>query len=176
MVAALLAFVPSTAAHPDKQAGSEPVSKSCDAKSVAFHRHRARTILRHAYRSEPSRSEIEAYQSHRRCIRDKDIRKSLAALRHRLKAALEQRQLAASVTPYPGPNGTHWAIPWYVVDCESHGDWGAYNASSGATGPYQMLPSTYGGVCDTCDWSQPDQHLAASRVWARSGGGEWSCA
>lgn len=80
------------------------------------------------------------------------------------------------MTPYAGPNGTRWAIPWYVVACESGGDWGAYNASSGATGPYQMLPSTYAGVCETCDWSKPDQHLAASRVWARSGGGEWSCA
>jgi len=155
------------------------VSKSCDSKSVAFHRHRARTILRHAYRTEPARSEIRAYQAHKLCIRDKDVRDSLAALRHRLKRKLEQRQYEAQIarlTPYPGPNGTRWAIPYYVVECESHGDWGAYNASSGATGPYQMLPSTYGSVCETCDWSQPDQHLAAGRVWARSGGSEWACA
>lgn len=86
------------------------------------------------------------------------------------KEKFAQRRLDA-LTPYG-----EWAIPGYVVDCESGGDWGAVNPSSGARGPYQLLPSTYYGVCVTCDWSEEDQHRAAAAVWARSGGSEWVCA
>jgi len=76
-----------------------------------------------------------------------------------------------ALTPY-GP----WSIPEYVVMCESGGDWGAVNSSSGATGAYQLLPSTYYGVCTSCDWSHIDQDRAARIVWLRSGGSEWACA
>ena len=80
------------------------------------------------------------------------------------------RELEA-LTPY-GP----WAIPEYVVMCESGGDWSAVNPSSGAAGAYQLLPSTYYGVCRSCNWSHLDQHRAARAVWERSGGSEWVCA
>ena len=35
------------------------------------------------------------------------------------------RSKLATVTllPYRGPGGTRWAIPWYIVSCESHGRW-----------------------------------------------------
>lgn len=171
----------STNARPD----TDPSPGTCDGHSLVFHQHRARALFKDAYALErwstgPKRADIRKAQAHARCIRVAKVRRQLHHLRSELAAQLhdyahEQRQ-AAKLTPYPGPNGTRWAIPWYVVDCESHGDWGAYNPSSHATGPYQMLPSTYGGVCEVCDWSHNDQHLAAGRVWARSGGGEWQCA
>ena len=44
--------------------------------------------------------------------------------------------------------GGPYAIPTYIVMCESGGNYRAYNASSGAGGAYQILPSTwetYGG-------------------------------
>lgn len=113
------------------------MSKSCDAKSVAFHRHRARTILRHAYQSEPSRSEIEAYQAHKLCIRDEQIRDSLAGLRHRLKAKLEAESSWCSPDPAPDGGGC-WEIPVACVMDESGGSWTAYNPS-GARGAYQLL-------------------------------------
>lgn len=158
---------------------------TCDSLPVTFHVHRAHVLYRSAYALErwdrgPKRADVRKAQRHRRCIRVAVTRRQLSDFRTKRRRLFEQyrasQQAIAELTPYPGPNGTHWAIPWYVVDCESHGDWGAVNASSGARGPYQMLASTYASVCETCDWSQPDQHLAAGRVWARSGGSEWSCA
>lgn len=108
------------------------------------------------------------------------MRAQLSDFRTKRRRLFEQyrasQQEIAKLTPYDCGSYGSFAIPCYVVDCESHFDWNAVNPSSGARSVYQMLPSTYGGVCDTCDWSQPDQHLAASRVWARSGGSEWSCA
>jgi hypothetical protein len=73
------------------------------------------------------------------------------------------------------------AIPPYVVRCETQGyygasRWRAVNRSSGARGPYQLLPSTYYGVCSSCDWSHVDQDRVAREVWDRSGGSEWACA
>ncbi len=44
--------------------------------------------------------------------------------------------------------GGPYSIPTYIVMCESGGDYGALNPSSGAGGAYQILPSTweaYGG-------------------------------
>jgi hypothetical protein len=69
------------------------------------------------------------------------------------------------------------AIPSAVVWCESGPEGtSAHNEESGSTKLYQFIPSTYFSVCESCDWSMRDQHIAASRVWDRSGGAEWSCA
>lgn len=181
-----LVFAAPSPAQPHSGPPKKPAHPAtCDGRPVTDHIHRAHVLFKDAYALErwesgPKRSEIKAAQDHKACIRIERTRKQLSEYRQRrakgLDAYAAQQRQVASLTPYPGPNGTHWAIPWYVVDCESGGDWGAYNASSSATGPYQMLPSTYAGVCETCDWGHNDQHLAASRVWARSGGSEWSCA
>jgi hypothetical protein len=106
---------------------------------------------------------------YRDCARTPGKRRWIASKIERVKD--RQQDKLADLTPYG-----EWAIPEYVVMCESGGDWGAVNPSSGARGPYQMLPSTYAGVCETCGWERRDQHLAAGRVWARSGGSEWVCA
>lgn len=70
-------------------------------------------------------------------------RKRVGKMHRRFKAAREERQRRAAqvnaLLPYPGPNGTRWAIPWHIVACESGGDWTAVNASSGALGAYQFL-------------------------------------
>lgn len=49
-----------------------------------------------------------------------------------------QRLAYQRLTPYVCSNGTRWAIPCYVVYCESKYSWSAYNPS-GARGPYQFL-------------------------------------
>ena len=72
-----------------------------------------------------------------------------------------------------------WAIPESIVMCESGGNWGAVNPSSGAGGAYQILPSTwdlYGGEGDPEDASPGAQSQIASEIWADSGGGAWVCA
>lgn len=74
-----------------------------------------------------------------------------------------------------------WALPAYIVDCESGGD---YTPARGLAygGAYGLLPSTwqrFGGR----RWG-PQANLApgyaqdivASRVWSAVGSGAWSCA
>jgi hypothetical protein len=84
----------------------------------------------------------------------------------------ERRRLA--ITPYPG-GGRFWSIPFYIVDCESGGDYDAQNPTSSARGAYQMLSSTYAEHCSACDWSPADQDLAAHRLYVEAGNSPWVC-
>jgi Skp family chaperone for outer membrane proteins len=72
-----------------------------------------------------------------------------------------------------------WAIPQSIVMCESGGNFGALNPSSGAGGAYQILPSTwrlYGGSGLPQDASPAEQHQIASQIWQDSGSSAWACA
>jgi DNA repair exonuclease SbcCD ATPase subunit len=72
-----------------------------------------------------------------------------------------------------------WAIPQAIVMCESGGNFGAVNASSGAGGAYQILPSTwrlYGGRGAPQNASPQQQSAIASQIWADSGASAWVCA
>jgi peptidoglycan hydrolase CwlO-like protein len=75
--------------------------------------------------------------------------------------------------------GGPYSIPAYIVMCESGGDYGAVNSSSGAGGAYQILPSTwalYGGQGAPQDAPKEEQDRIAAEIWADSGGGAWVCA
>ena len=75
--------------------------------------------------------------------------------------------------------GGPYSIPSYIVACESGGNYGAVNPSSGAGGAYQILPSTwalYGGTGNPEDGSKAEQDRIAAQIWADSGGGAWVCA
>ncbi len=64
-------------------------------------------------------------------------------------------------------------------DCESGGNFGAVNPSSGAGGAYQILPSTwdlYGGDGDPENASPQQQTQVAAQIWADSGATAWECA
>ncbi len=72
-----------------------------------------------------------------------------------------------------------WAIPEYIVMCESGGNYHALNASSGAGGAYQILPSTwraYGGTGLPQNAPPAEQDRIAAIIWANDGPGAWSCA
>ena len=72
-----------------------------------------------------------------------------------------------------------WAIPQAIVMCESGGNFGAVNPSSGAGGAYQILPSTwrlYGGRGAPQSASPQQQSAIASQIWADSGASAWACA
>ncbi len=72
-----------------------------------------------------------------------------------------------------------WAIPAYIVMCESGGNFQAMNPSSGAGGAYQILPSTwrlYGGTGLPQDASPAEQSRIAAMIWADSGPAAWQCA
>lgn len=78
----------------------------------------------------------------------------------------------------PAYAGGRWAIPAGIVMCESRGDYGAVNPSSGAGGAYQILPSTwaaYGGSGAPQNAPPAEQDRVAARVWAGQGRGAWVC-
>jgi septal ring factor EnvC (AmiA/AmiB activator) len=75
--------------------------------------------------------------------------------------------------------GGPFSIPTYIVMCESGGNYGAVNSSSGAGGAYQILPSTwdlYGGQGAPQDAPKAEQDRIAAEIWADSGGSAWVCA
>jgi septal ring factor EnvC (AmiA/AmiB activator) len=75
--------------------------------------------------------------------------------------------------------GGPYSIPTYIVMCESGGNYGAVNPSSGAGGAYQILPSTwelYGGQGEPQNAPKAEQDRIAAEIWADSGGGAWVCA
>jgi septal ring factor EnvC (AmiA/AmiB activator) len=74
--------------------------------------------------------------------------------------------------------GGPYSIPAYIVMCESGGNYSALNASSGAGGAYQILPSTwqlYGGQGEPQNASKAEQDRIASEIWADSGSSAWVC-
>ncbi|MDX6617298.1 MAG: resuscitation-promoting factor RpfA [Solirubrobacterales bacterium] len=98
-----------------------------------------------------------------------DIRSKISDLQSQLGSA----QLGALFG-----NG-HWAIPEYIVMCESGGNYHAVNASSGAGGAYQIMPATWrahGGQGLPQNAPPAEQDRIAALIWADSGPGAWSCA
>ena len=110
---------------------------------------------------------------------------ALAGLRSRISGWSDQVQqaraaAAAQAASVAAPtSGGPWAIPAGIVMCESGGNYGAVNPSSGAGGAYQILPSTwalYGGSGLPQDASPAQQDRIAAQIWADSGGSAWVCA
>jgi len=74
--------------------------------------------------------------------------------------------------------GGPFTIPTYIVMCESGGNYGAVNPSSGAGGAYQILPSTwklYGGQGLPNEAPKAEQDRIAAEIWADSGPSAWVC-
>ena len=75
--------------------------------------------------------------------------------------------------------GGPYAIPTYIVMCESGGNYSALNPSSGAGGAYQIIPSTweaYGGEGLPHQASKAEQDRIAGLIWESAGPGAWVCA
>jgi septal ring factor EnvC (AmiA/AmiB activator) len=98
------------------------------------------------------------------------------------QAAQQQQQQSSSGSSGSGSPaylGGPYSIPTYIVMCESGGNYHALNASSGAGGAYQILPSTwraYGGEGAPQDAPKEEQDRIAAEIWADSGPSAWSCA
>jgi septal ring factor EnvC (AmiA/AmiB activator) len=102
-------------------------------------------------------------------------RRSAQRSLNRLIAERERAAAAASA----GPGGP-WAIPWPIVQCESGGQNLPPN-SAGASGYYQMLPSTWKGLGGSTrhayQASKAEQDRLAARLWAGGAGARnWVCA
>ena len=94
--------------------------------------------------------------------------------RHRRHKLADRRAIAA-LTPYDCGSAGSFAIPCYIVACESGYSWIAYN-SNGAAGPYQIMPF----------WGRPwpirsaadkrAHHRLAAKIWSGgSGAANWAC-
>jgi septal ring factor EnvC (AmiA/AmiB activator) len=91
----------------------------------------------------------------------------------------QQSSSGSSGSGSPAYLGGPYSIPTYIVMCESGGNYHALNASSGAGGAYQILPSTwaaYGGEGEPQDAPKAEQDRIAAEIWADSGPSAWSCA
>jgi septal ring factor EnvC (AmiA/AmiB activator) len=91
----------------------------------------------------------------------------------------EQAEQAEQQAGSPAYEGGPYAIPTYIVMCESGGNYQALNPSSGAGGAYQILPSTwraYGGQGLPHQAPKAEQDRIAAEIWADSGPSAWSCA
>lgn len=100
-----------------------------------------------------------------------DIQAARAAEAERISAAEAESEVERWL-------GGPFSIPSYIVMCESGGNYGAVNPSSGAGGAYQILPSTwqlYGGSGAPQDASKAEQDRIAAEIWADSGTGAWVC-
>jgi septal ring factor EnvC (AmiA/AmiB activator) len=102
----------------------------------------------------------------------KEIQKQRAAEARAASAAEAEEEVGRWL-------GGPYSIPTYIVMCESGGDYGAVNPSSGAGGAYQILPSTwdlYSGQGEPQNAPKEEQDRIAAEIWADSGGGAWVCA
>jgi septal ring factor EnvC (AmiA/AmiB activator) len=74
--------------------------------------------------------------------------------------------------------GGPYAIPTYIVMCESGGNYAALNPSSGAGGAYQIMPETwaaYGGTGLPNEAPKAEQDRIAGLIYADSGTAPWVC-
>lgn len=138
-------------------------------------------------RGKPPERVRQAHRAHVRCAAGPANRKALKRYWRKAKRAFfehRQRKLAEraerrrldALTPYG-----EYAIPTYIVMCESGGNFGALNPS-GAGGAYQIIPSTwaaYGGLAyapSAVSASEEAQHIVAGRIWSDVGASAWVCA
>jgi peptidoglycan hydrolase CwlO-like protein len=109
---------------------------------------------------------------------------SLATLKSDISSWVEEIQAAREASEAEAEEevgrwlGGPYAIPTYIVMCESGGNYSALNPSSGAGGAYQILPSTwelYGGKGEPQNASKAEQDRIAGEIWEDSGPSAWVC-
>ncbi len=130
-----------------------------------------------ANRSELASTRAEADQRAEEIADAKAATESdLAEVESRVAELIAEQQAASAAPAY---SGGPYAIPTYIVICESGGNYSALNPSSGAGGAYQILPSTwraYGGQGLPHQAPKAEQDRIAAQIWADSGPSAWSCA
>jgi septal ring factor EnvC (AmiA/AmiB activator) len=128
-------------------------------------------------RAESEAAQLEAIAASRQA--------ALNSLQSNISAWMDEIQRAQQVSAAQAQQtvgkwlGGPYSIPGYIVMCESGGNYGAVNASSGAGGAYQILPSTwslYGGKGSPQKAPKQQQDQVAAQIWADSGPGAWACA
>lgn len=146
-----------------------------DSKEAALQQTRA--VQQAALSASQSKAgQIQAEISH---IEAQQAAQRAAAQRAAQQAA--QQAAAGSPTSFSGASISNgpWAIPAAIVMCESGGQNLPPN-SAGASGYYQIIPSTwklYGGTGPAAYLApKSEQDAVAARIWAGSGPSAWVCA
>jgi septal ring factor EnvC (AmiA/AmiB activator) len=122
--------------------------------------------------------------------RGRQLQASIAKIEAQQQAAAQAQQQqqqqqqqqshgSGSAGPALGPSGG-WAIPYPIVLCESGGQNLPPN-SAGASGYYQIIPSTWKGFGGTGPAaylaSKAEQDAVAARIWnGGAGASDWVCA
>lgn len=129
------------------------------------------------------RSEAEATAGRLAAIKS-SREASLATLKSDISSWVEEIQAAREASEAEAEAevgrwlGGPYAIPTYIVMCESGGNYSALNPSSGAGGAYQILPSTwelYGGKGEPQNAPKAEQDRIAGEIWEDSGPSAWVC-
>lgn len=165
----------------------KPVPASC--KAQAFKAFSAKVWDHDKWqRGMPKAIVLDAYKKrlgcappgHKKAMKHRWRTDKKSYFRHRSNELFRVR-----VTPYYGCTTLGgckwWAIPSYIVDCESGGD---YTPDQGLTfgGAYGMLVSTwleYGGGrwASQANYASPKaQDIVAHRLWVSHPYGPWACA
>jgi len=112
----------------------------------------------------------------RRSVRDADVVRSIGVL-ERMLAPPPPVSEASPVTAGVSVASSGSPLPTCTWQPESGGDPSAVNASSGAGGYYQIMPSTwaaYGGSGAPQDAPMSEQTAIAQRIYDAQGPGAWS--
>lgn len=153
---------------------------SCNDRELKrkYHRLRGKVQDRYSTRT-PGRHIVRDGISRRKPSRCKQIGRGVRTFRRWLAPPKptvmphDNTPSTRAIASTPHRAGGRWAIPEYIVMCESGGNYYARNPS-GAYGAYQIMPGTaraYG-----CDLSSPaGQDACAARIYAREGASPWVC-
>lgn len=115
---------------------------------------------------------------HRRVSRKVWQRHVKRYFEHKAHKEEERRKQAEidALTPYDCGSAGRWAIPCYIVECESGYSWSAYNPS-GAAGPYQIMPMWGRPWPIYSDYDKAEHHRIAASIWnGGAGASNWVCA
>jgi hypothetical protein len=111
-----------------------------------------------------------------RVASDRELARSIRTFRRWLSPPIPAAtNTDGSATHVAYNAGGKWAIPGYIVRCESGGNYNAVNSSSGARGAYQLMPGTYKAYGGDGSWSPADQDRVAARLYAAEGTSPWVC-
>jgi soluble lytic murein transglycosylase-like protein len=180
----LLATAATVAAFAPAQADAFSGATACQSKTVkvTYSAHYHRVVSKYGAR-QPGRN-IRKYglagtRRHVKPSRCGDLRRSIRTFKRWLAPPVapvwqsDAAPVTERIASAPASAGGRYAIPSYIVQCESGGDYGARNAS-GAYGAYQIMPGT--AAAYGCSLATPaGQDACAAKIYAREGAGPWDC-
>jgi hypothetical protein len=153
--------------HWKRNGCSEPVTR-------AEYREQVRRVWRFShvdgdFRAQPVKRGRLKLERRRECAFSEPAHRKMTGYTSRRVALWRWHRRIDAITPYG-----KWAIPPYIVYCESGGSWSAYNPS-GASGPYQLLGWGAPMPANTA-WARARHHEIAARVLRIQGLSAWVCA